>query len=548
MRRISFLAAAIVLAGTLAAQSVVFSNSYRAFHSFVGPRMIVRDRAGVLYTAYRDRLNPPSTEWCLGIARSTDGGLTWNLKWQTGFDKNNPGDVGNVPTCLAIDSQGNLHLTWYHSVSSYTNCSVHYNRFDAATNTWGTEVALSGVGTHSTAAIAIDSQDYLWLVHSSSGWNCTVVRSDKPTASDMKFSNANPAFNPSATCSNVSFLIDALDRVHISFYATANGATVHHMWLDPAAATPAWSTLQPLGNNNAQADYYSSMAADALGNVYIVYGVDVQSGKTADPYWELRKWDGATQTLSSPVPIYKTTRAQYKPSTDNDGRVICGACDEATGEFYFIYRDFDSGQFLLGRWHDGDAAPTTFAKLATTGSLPPNSLNYMIYPNFRGTLFPAFNQTRINLDFTYCLGDQTTTMPVYTYYFDSIPIGSLSSTGVPRIGTAFPLDLAALQESNKAYVLALSLTGLTPGLPIDRRYVPLVADNLFFTTAANNLPSIFQNFTGVLDASGSAQATFHIPNIPALVSVAVYGAFVTAPGGPAGIRVISNPYTFTITQ
>ena len=550
MRGITLTVLLLVLAATAAAQSLLYSGSLRGFHTSVGPRMIVRDKAGNLFTLYRDRLNPPSTEWRLGIAQSTDGGKNWNLLWQTGFDSNPAGEYGNVPGSLAIDSQENLHVTWCHNKVNYRSSDIRYVRWDKATKTWSQEVQMvaNGYG-RTTSALAVDSKDYVWMVHStSSSWRCIMSRSDKPFASDLKFTPTNPAFS-SSNCQHTALVVDALDRIHVSFYATSNGATVHHMWMDPGAASPKWSTAAPMGNNNAQADYYSSMAADGLGNVYIVYGVDVQSTKTADPYWELRKWDGQTQTWSNPVPIYKTTRAQYKPGgKDNDGRVIGLACDESTGEVYFTYRDFDTGQFFLGRWHDKDAAPTTYAKLTTTGTLPPNSLNYMIYPNFRGTLYPAFNRTSIGLDLIYCVGDQTATTPNYRFWYEPFPIGSLMSVGIPTIGTAYPLDLTALKDGGKAYVLAFSLTGLQPGLPIDRRFIPLVPDNLFITTAANKLPSIFQNFSGFLTASGTARATFNIPSVPALVSLPVYAAFATYPGGPSGVNVISNPFTFTISK
>jgi hypothetical protein len=144
------------------------------------------------------------------------------------------------------------------------------------------------------------------------------------------------------------------------------------------------------------------------------------------------------------------------------------------------------------------------------------------------------------------VGDQTATTPTYRFWYDPFPVASLGSAGIPRVGTAFPLDLAAVRDGGKSYILALGLSGLQPGLPVDRRFIPLVPDNLFFTTAANQLPFLFQNFTGVLNASGSAQAIFNIPAVPALANLPVYGAFITVPGGPIGINAISNPFTFTI--
>ena len=68
---------------------------------------------------------------------------------------------------------------------------------------------------------------------------------------------------------------------------------------------------------------------------------------------------------------------------------------------------------------------------------------------------------------------------------------------------------------------------------------------MFFLTARNLLPGIFQNFSGVLDGCGTAQARIAIPNLPALVNLKLHAAFVTY-SGAARVRTISNPYTFTI--
>jgi len=538
----------VLTATTLAAQSVVYTGPIRAFHAGIGPRVIVRDRGGNLYTLYRDRLNPPATEWRLGIARSSDGGKTWNLKWQIGFDSNPAGHYGNVPGSLAIDSQENLHVTWNHQVTNYKNCSIFYNRWDRATQSWGTEVQIvpDGYG-RTTSALAVDSKDYVWMLHSTtSSWRCIMSRSDKPLASDMKFTPTNPTFTMTPNCQHASLVVDVLDRIHASFYSTGNGDTVHHQWMDPNAISPTW-TVTPLGNVNLSDDEFSSMAADLQGNVYIVYGNDTQRSTTGNPNWELRKWDGFALKWSAPVPVYKTTHAKFRPGGGNSwGYVICLACDEASGEVYFTYRNYETGQFLLARWHDGDPAPTTYAKLTTTGSLPPNALNYMWLPNFRGSLYPVFNRTALGLHFIYCTGDQTAPSPSYTFWSESFPVASLSSSGTPKIGTSYPLLLSAVTEGSQNYVMALTISGSQPGIPVGRRFIPAVPDGMFFVTLANVLPAVFINFQGVLSPSGIAQANVAIPGAAALVGVKVHGTYATFDLN--GIRAIANPWLFQITS
>jgi len=558
MRKLSFLIPALLVVGTLAAQTAIYSGPVRTFHTSVGKQRIVRDSAGNLYTIYRDQFNhPTSTQNDIAIGRSTDGGKTWKMDWQKGFAFNGASDWGNAGPCIAIDGNDNLHCSWWHQTTSSSSArSIRYNRWDAQTKSWGTELNVTGNGYgRVTQALAVDAKNYVWFIHSrpSGSWYCEMKRSDLPYASDMKFSPTNPVFTAAGTCQKPSIISDFLGRIHVTYYSTANGATVHHQWMDPGATTPVWSTAKPLGNSNAVADYYSVLAADLNGNVYVVYDRDDQGDKTPDPEWFLRKWDGASKTWSSPVSIYKTKRATYDPPGSknyNDGRVISAACDETTGELYFVYRNFDSGELVLGRWHDGDAVPTTYAKLVNTGTLPPNSRNYLLYPQLRGSLFPTFNRTSIGLDCMYTVGDQNAPTPKYTLYYDPFPVGSLSSTGAPKIGTTYTLDLSAFADKSMAYVAALSVADITPGIGVDRRLIPLVPDTMFFLTVLNVVPSVFVDFQGSLSAStpATAQAKIVIPNLPALVNIKFYAAFITYPGGPMGIKTISNPFTFTITN
>jgi hypothetical protein len=75
---------------------------------------------------------------------------------------------------------------------------------------------------------------------------------------------------------------------------------------------------------------------------------------------------------------------------------------------------------------------------------------------------------------------------------------------------------------------------------------PSAADDIFYLTVLNVLPTIFGNFQGLLTASGTAQATVAIPNAALLVGVQVDGCFVTYDG--TGARAISNPWGFQITN
>jgi hypothetical protein len=563
MRWLCFSSLLLLLAGALGAQTGLLTGPNRTYHTKVGPQTIVRDAGGNLYVVYQHLVSPTNND--ISIGRSTDGGKTWNMKWQTGFALNPvPTDLGNFCPALAIDGNGNLHCAWYHDVASARR-TIRYNRYDAGTMTWGQEVFISPQNSPYKAraytVLEVDSRNYVWLLHGgSSSWRCEMKRSDLPFASDMKFSPSVPPFNTSEYGNQEpEFVIDAADRLHVTYYCYGGSDRICHRWMDPAAANPVWSPLTSLADSspiNDTADYYSSMAADLMGNVYVVYGRDVQCGsnKIEDPEWFLRKWDNASQTWSNALSFYKTTRKQWDfGGKYNDGSVISAACDETTGEFYFTYRNVDTGNFVLARWCDGNQAPTTHAVLMNTGSLAPNTSNYFLYPQIRGSLFPTFNRFSAGIDILYTVGDQLATSPSYILYYDSLtgsgscPVASLSNTAAPKIGTTFDLNLLSVKEPGKAYLMAMSMAGTTPGIPVDRRFIPLVPDSMFYLSALGILPSVFQKFQGVLDASGAARAGLAIPNNPALVAVTFHNAFVTYPG-PLGVNAISNPLTITIEK
>jgi len=551
----------LLFTGLATAQKPIVTSPYRVYQTMVGPQSIVRDSGGNLYVIYRYMTSSTRSE--IAIGRSTDGGLNWAMSWMTGFAANPSGDYGNYSQCIAIDSKDNLHCAWFHRVAtsgSRIPRTTRYNRFDAATQKWGAEWTVTNAKYElDPPCLVVDQNDYVWFAYGnhSSSWRTVVDRSNLPTASDLKFTRYSPAFTSSGSSQKVDMVVDAVGRIHISYYDnntsnTNQGAGVKHQWIDPGATSPKWTWTPISGHVNTytRADYYSSMAADNAGNVYAVYTVDDQASTTGpDPQFFIRKWNGSTQTWGAPVLFYKVARATWEPASGqhNDGRIIAAACDETTGEVYFTYRDFTSGEYRLARWRGNDQEPpTTYAKLMSTGSLPATTRNYFIYPQFRGSLHPRTNRTSIGLDLLYTVGDQGATTPQYTLYYEHFPIGSMGSTGAPKIGTTYPIDLSGLGEGGKPYIAALTMSGLMPFVQIGRRFVPLTADTMFFLTLSNVLPGIFVDFQNVMSAGGTGRVKVVIPNVAALVGLPLDGCFLTYDVG--GVRAISNPWGFRITS
>ena len=119
-------------------------------------------------------------------------------------------------------------------------------------------------------------------------------------------------------------------------------------------------------------------------------------------------------------------------------------------------------------------------------------------------------------------------------------------SGSPTPGSTLILYLLALSDAGLPYQVGTSLSG--GPTPIGTRQIGLGLDAILDASVNGYLPTIFANYTGVLDPSGQGQAAINIPNLPALKGVRLYSAFVTVKAGaPFGIESISNTFIFTIS-
>jgi hypothetical protein len=121
--------------------------------------------------------------------------------------------------------------------------------------------------------------------------------------------------------------------------------------------------------------------------------------------------------------------------------------------------------------------------------------------------------------------------------------GVVTGPRTVSVGQTISLSLRG-QVSSRVYQAACSLS-TNPGILIDSRRIPLSPDALM--VASFTLPTVFQNFTGVLDPTGSGTISINVPNLGALVGLTFYAGFVTVvPGAPSGIENVSNDHDITI--
>ena len=123
----------------------------------------------------------------------------------------------------------------------------------------------------------------------------------------------------------------------------------------------------------------------------------------------------------------------------------------------------------------------------------------------------------------------------------------LMGLGTTRPGGQVDLVLKAPGDGGLPYQVGTSL-GAGP-IPLDTRLLNLSLDKLLEVTVMGYLPGVFQNYAGILSASGTGAAKIVIPNNSGLVGVRLHSAFLTIkPGEPSNIKSISNTLSFSITS
>jgi len=108
----------------------------------------------------------------------------------------------------------------------------------------------------------------------------------------------------------------------------------------------------------------------------------------------------------------------------------------------------------------------------------------------------------------------------------------------------YRIDINFPGKGGKPFLLAMSLTGFAPGIPVGGRTVQLVPDDVFVLSVQGLLAPYLTNNLGLLDPFARASATLDLRAFGKLLSgLRVWtAAVVVDPRAPGNLSVISKPY------
>jgi hypothetical protein len=87
----------------------------------------------------------------------------------------------------------------------------------------------------------------------------------------------------------------------------------------------------------------------------------------------------------------------------------------------------------------------------------------------------------------------------------------LTHQNLPRSGAPLLIHLTLPAQAGQSYLVAAALSS-APGIPVPGvGTIPLAYDPVLLLSISGQLPAIFTDFSGVIDANGEATATFNLP-------------------------------------
>jgi hypothetical protein len=144
---------------------------------------------------------------------------------------------------------------------------------------------------------------------------------------------------------------------------------------------------------------------------------------------------------------------------------------------------------------------------------------------------------------SYAVTLTTLNFGIYNYETEIYRSKNLCSVNVGSRQWAFLMSFPG--EVGKGYVIALSLSGVRPGINLpDGRRINLAFDVLSYLTLSNLIPTIFNPGPGVLNANGEAKAVLDVSGLPPLGGLRVWAEALVLDKGVMG--PIADPVGLTV--
>ncbi len=333
-------------------------------------RTLVRDSVGNLYCAYA---GAEGSTYQIYIARSVDDGMTWESRWATITS----GSLNNIDPSLAIDSGDILHLIWRGNIDAGNDADLLYTQYPSPSIT--TISAYTGYPGAYCPSLAVDASDNLHAVWTGcpSSWRVRYARFNRATSTW----EATEAIGPRTPTRWPSIEIDGSGQPH-AVYRNSYSGNYHFAHKYKSGGT--WRGYN--GQDHDSVDVfitstssmeYSTLFIDNSDNLYCGWMWEQSFGTPPDTL-RFRKYNSISHLWEPVKRIWGNSTGDPRPTFNGDV-----AADEL-GNVFYLYHDSQNVRCAIS---------TDFGISFTRDSLL-QSDGRAIFPNIRGSNYPAFNRPR----------------------------------------------------------------------------------------------------------------------------------------------------------
>jgi hypothetical protein len=258
--------------------------------------------------------------------------------WQPAVKAENNIDEADVRPQVVLDASGNALVVWEHGTA------IWFNRYNAGTNTWGTEGPLTAV-TGQSLQVAIDGNAVataIWEAPSGTTpgiWTSTATGTSWSTPARLSSGNATDAH-----------IAAGGNGAAIAAWTENNANNQFQLWVSQRpTAGGAWSAARVIKPATDTGDRVPTLAMDAAGNGFLIWE---QAPAQPDPgndhttsVWVSRYSAGA---FASPMAL-----ESYTAGDANSGHVALNASGAGMATWRQTFTDHDelwSRSYAGGVW------------------------------------------------------------------------------------------------------------------------------------------------------------------------------------------------------
>ena len=285
--------------------SVIISNNVASSTAtaFANGKKIAIAPNGRIWAVYEKLV---SGVFNIYAAYSDNNGSTWTEETVTASLQ------GQRRPSIAVDSQGVVHVVW-QGRGWGTNTTIENIRYAKRTTSWQTSETVTDVNnTQRESAIAVDSQDNIYIVWAGRTWGSFTNRYNiqyrKKTISWQAQESVTDA---NGDQKYPSLAIDSLDNIHVAFTGLQWGNFPSSDNVQYRKRTTSWQAQIGITDINNQ-QFELNINVDSNNDAHIVWaGLGWNSNPNINNVQYIKQTNGIFQSI---VELTDTDKFQDKPS------------------------------------------------------------------------------------------------------------------------------------------------------------------------------------------------------------------------------------------